>query len=55
MTVDLRSRQRSYDGTPESGRLKRRIGEELSTMTKTSKRDDGEKLEKSWYKTGQKA
>ncbi|KAK3773190.1 hypothetical protein RRG08_022944 [Elysia crispata] len=37
MTVDLRSRQRSDNGTP------RRIGEELSTMTNTSKRDDGEK------------
>ena len=44
MTVDLRSRQRSDDGTPESGRLNRRIGEELSTMTNTSKRDNGEKL-----------
>ncbi|KAK3800733.1 hypothetical protein RRG08_003138 [Elysia crispata] len=43
MTVDLRSRQRSDDGTPESGRLNRRIGEELSTMTSTNKRDDGEK------------
>ncbi|KAK3803918.1 hypothetical protein RRG08_059782 [Elysia crispata] len=43
MTVDLRSRQRSDDGNPESGRLNRRIGEELSTMTSTNKRDDGEK------------
>ncbi|KAK3776919.1 hypothetical protein RRG08_016739 [Elysia crispata] len=43
LTVDLRSRQRSDDGTPESGRLNRRIGEELSTTTSTNKRDDGEK------------
>ena len=43
LTVDLRSRQRSDDGTPESLRLNRRIGEELSTTTSTNKRDDGEK------------
>ncbi|KAK3772981.1 hypothetical protein RRG08_036315 [Elysia crispata] len=41
--MGLRSRQRSDDGTPESGRLNRRIGEELSTTTSTNKRDDGEK------------
>ena len=43
LTVDLRSRQSSDDGTPESGRLNRRIGEELSATISTNKRDDGEK------------
>ena len=43
MTVTLRSRQRPDSGTPELGRLDTRIGKESSTLTESSRRDDGGK------------
>ena len=43
MTVTLRSRQRPDSGAPKLGRSVRRIGEESSTLTESSRRDDGRK------------
>ena len=43
MTVTLRSRQRPDSGAPELGRSARRIREEFSALTESSRRDDGAK------------
>ena len=43
MTVTLRSRQRPDSGAPKLGRSRRRIGEESSTLTESSRCDDGGK------------
>ena len=43
MTATLRSRQRPDSGAPKLGRSARRIGEESSTLTESSRRDDGAK------------
>ena len=43
MTVNLRSRQRPDSGAPKLGRSVTRIGEESSTLTESSRRDDGAK------------